>query len=164
MKTSAEWKNISSGILDVIDEHHQEMPVAIGKLAKELGLSVKLATLDAGVSGEIKKSDSGYVVRVNRHDIKERQRFTIAHEIAHYILHRDLIGDGIVDDILYRSGLSDHLEAQANRLAADLIMPWPSLHKRIQELSDLKNEELYEQLARDFEVSTTAMKIRLGKL
>ncbi len=90
--------------------------------------------------------------------------FTIAHEIAHYILHRELIGDGIVDDILYRSGLSDHLEAQANRLAADLIMPWPSLHKRIQELSDLKNEELYEQLAKDFEVSTTAMKIRLGKL
>lgn len=54
MKTSVEWKNISSGILDVIDEHHQEMPVAIGKLAKELGLRVKLATLDAGVSGEIK--------------------------------------------------------------------------------------------------------------
>jgi Zn-dependent peptidase ImmA (M78 family) len=30
-----------------------------------------------------------------------RQRFTLAHEIAHYVLHRDLVENGIVDDTMY---------------------------------------------------------------
>ena len=53
-----------------------------------------------------RKLFSGYAIFVNKGDrYKTRQRFTIAHKIAHFILHREAIGDGIVDDALYRSGL-----------------------------------------------------------
>lgn len=164
MTKSMEWSKIPHEIGNVIERHHCVTPIAIGAIARDLGLTVKKATLEAGISGEIKKDGDGYVIRVNRHDVKERQRFTIAHEISHYLLHRDKIGDGIVDDILYRSNLSDTLEAQANRLAADLIMPWHAIQERINMHHNLKDEALHEQLAKDFEVSTTAMKIRLGKL
>lgn len=147
-----------------ISSFHNEMPVKVGSLAAKLGVRVKLSTLPNGISGEIKKDEEGYIIRVNRHDTKERQRFTLAHEIGHYMLHKDMIGDGIVDDALYRSRLSDRLEAEANKFAADILMPWHIMKKKIEELSDLKDEALYEKLASIFEVSTTAIKIRLGKL
>ncbi|HCM3005245.1 TPA: ImmA/IrrE family metallo-endopeptidase, partial [Klebsiella pneumoniae] len=96
-----------------------------------------------------------------------RQRFTLAHEIAHFLLHRDRIGDGITDDILYRSKLSDFMEVQANRLAADILMPGHLLEKKLLELTqtvELRDEQKIERLAEVAGVSTTAIKIRLGKL
>lgn len=120
--------------------------------------------MDAGISGEIKKTNGEVVIRVNRHDVKERQRFTLAHEIAHFLLHEDKIGDGIVDDILYRSSLSDELEAQANRLAADIVMPWSLIQRALEQGPNLKIEQKIEMLARQSEISTTAIKIRLGKI
>src|SRR5690606_15966338 len=104
------------------------------------------------------------VIRVNRHDVKERQRFTLAHEIAHFLLHRDQIGEGITDDILYRSSLSDAKEAQANRLAADIVMPWTLIQRSLETYTDLKLEQKIERLAQEAEISTTAIKIRLGKV
>ncbi|WP_243757254.1 ImmA/IrrE family metallo-endopeptidase [Shewanella algae] len=147
-----------------ISNFHNELPVKVGSIAKELGVKVKVSTLQTGISGEIKKEDDLYVIRVNRHDTKERQRFTIAHEIGHFLLHKELIGDGIVDDALYRSKLSDRLEAEANRFAADILMPWNIMKQKIDELNELSGEPLYEELSSIFEVSTTAIKIRLGKL
>ena len=56
--------------------------------------------------------------------LSRRLRFTLAHEIAHYVLHRDLMGGvGLIDDALYRSKLGAWYERQANRMAADILMP-----------------------------------------
>lgn len=63
---------------------------------------------------------SGVAIYVNKGHHVNRRRFTTAHEIAHFILHQDFIGDGIADDGLYRSKLSNAMEAQANKLAADI--------------------------------------------
>ncbi|MCV5491602.1 ImmA/IrrE family metallo-endopeptidase, partial [Escherichia coli] len=60
---------------------------------------------------------------MNQHDMQARRRYTLAHEIAHFLLHRHLLRDGITDDVLYRSSQSSQIEAEANRLAADIIMP-----------------------------------------
>ena len=136
----------------------------VGNIAKELGITVKMATLPATISGEIKEDDGKYIIRVNRHDVKERQRFTLAHEIAHFLLHKDRIGDGISDDVLYRSKLSDFMEIQANRLAADILMPWDLIQPKLTEYSQMRNEERFEKIASDAQVSTTAIKIRLGKV
>jgi hypothetical protein len=146
MTTSKEWSSIPPEHLEIITSHQQAFPVAVGAIAKDLGIIVKKATLSAGISGEIK------------------ERFTLAHEIAHFLLHRDKLSDGITDNILYRSSLSDTLEAQANRLAADIIMPWPLMKRSLLNYSDLKDEDKYERLAEAVDVSTTAIKIRLGKI
>ena len=163
--SSREWNGLEDADKDVISQFQETYPVPVGAIAKELGLTVKKATLSAGVSGEIRQSGGDdFIIRVNRHDVKARQRFTLAHEIAHYLLHREKIGDGIVDDLLYRSNLSDRLEAQANRLAADIIMPWGLIQNLLHKYEDLDTEKKIEKIAKDLGVSTTAIQIRLGKI
>src|SRR5690606_24871421 len=82
----------------VLEEFTNEVPVRVGALAKALGLKVVVAALPLKISGLIEPdADGGYVIKVNRFEPKERQRFTIAHEIAHYLLHRDKIQAGVVD-------------------------------------------------------------------
>jgi Zn-dependent peptidase ImmA (M78 family) len=104
-------------------------------------------------------SPAGYTIHVNADDNPARQRFTIAHEIAHYVLHRDLIGDGITDDPLYRSSLGEWYERQANKMAADILMP-PKLVRAMYRSGTVS----LAPLARAFEVSVDAMRIRLEEL
>ncbi|HDR2793026.1 MULTISPECIES: ImmA/IrrE family metallo-endopeptidase [Enterobacter] len=164
MTTSSEWLGLNEEQKEIIKKHHSTFPVMVGAIAKELGLTVKMATLPATISGEIKEENGSYIIRVNRHDVKERQRFTLAHEIAHFLLHKDRIGDGITDDVLYRSKLSDFMEIQANRLAADILMPWDLIQPKLSEYARMKIEERFEKIASDAQVSPTAIKIRLGKV
>lgn len=158
---SREWETLSQPQKDAITANQTAFPVKVGTIAQALGLSVKSATLGAGISGEIKCEEDTYIIRVNRHDVKARQRFTVAHEISHFLLHRELIGDGIVDDVLYRSNLSNLQEAQANRLAADIVMPWHLIEDWIKKNHHIKGDARIEKLAETAEVSTTAMQIRL---
>ncbi|MDR8351588.1 ImmA/IrrE family metallo-endopeptidase, partial [Acinetobacter baumannii] len=56
---------------------------------------------------------------------------------------------------------------QANRLAADILMPGHLLEKKLLELTqtvELRDEQKIERLAEVAGVSTTAIKIRLGKI
>ena len=162
---SREWARVDPAHKAVIEPFLQEVPVKVAGIARALGIEVKAATLKPRISGQIGPSDSspsGYRIRINRHEAKVRQRFTIAHEIAHYLLHRDQIGDGIEDTILYRSTLSDRREAEANRLAADLIMPEKSVVADLRALGTHITPEVATVLAEKYDVSEAAMKIRLG--
>ncbi|MFW8634040.1 ImmA/IrrE family metallo-endopeptidase [Cribrihabitans pelagius] len=141
------------------------MPVRIAAIARALGLEVKSATLRPRISGQIQPSadsPSGYRIRVNRHEAKTRQRFTIAHEIAHYLLHRDFIGDGIEDTILYRSTLSDPRKAEANRMAAQLLMPESSILKALRRHGGRATTKVAAIMAEEFNVSEAAIGIRIG--
>lgn len=140
----------------------RQFPVKLGELAKELGVKVFRATLPAGISGEIRREmDNTYVIRINRHETPERQRFTLAHEIGHFLLHKEAIGDGIADDALYRSRLSNTLEYEANRFAAELLMPRAAIEK-LTENTELADDDLVEVVSSKFGVSKQAAQIRLG--
>lgn len=142
--------------LKIIRAHQQSAPVQVVPIAEALGLRVQRATFPQGdISGLIRKEDGGYTIYVNKSHGLNRRRFTIAHEIAHFVLHRDAIGDGLVDDALYRSGLSSRMEAEANGLAADILMPW---HLLVDE--DLEENTVLE-IAKKYQVSKAAMAIRL---
>lgn len=160
-----EWSKIDPDVQSIIISHQYDAPVKISALARDLGLQIKGSTLPPGISGEIRPSTdalSGYVVRINRHDPPRRQRFTAAHELAHYLLHRDQIGSGIEDDVLYRSALSDRREAEANRLAAEILMPQSLVQEWLETAKALKVDDPVAYLADRFDVSEAAMKIRLG--
>lgn len=159
---SREWHQLPEDTKKIIEEYIHNQPIKLGALAKELGLTVKVSSLSAGISGEIRPYENSFVIKINRHEAKTRQRFSLAHEISHYLLHRDIINNGIEDDVLYRSKLSDQREAEANRLAADLIMPWGQIKEKLEELNNLTIEEKIEVLANHFNVSQVAMRIRLG--
>lgn len=137
-------------------------PVDVREMAEGLGLNVWRKSLTGDVSGMILRDHkhggkAGYSIFVNAAHPRTRQRFTIAHEIAHFLLHRDRIGDGIEDDALLRSGLSTLEEVQANKLAAKILMP---LHLLRREMN--AGTRKLPELARKFGVSPQAMSIRLG--
>jgi Zn-dependent peptidase ImmA (M78 family) len=148
-----------------IRELLSEAPVKLNGIAEHLGLPVYLSTLKPKISGLIEPDEaarSKFRIRLNRHESPERQRFTLAHEIAHFLLHRSLIGTGVVDDTMYRSGLSSRREVEANRLAADLCMPRELIDEHRRQLTHLDGPELVSEMAKRFRVSNAAMQIRLG--
>lgn len=164
--TSREYKRIQDPTKEILNRYLSEYPVRLGHLAKELGVSIKVSSMNTGVSGQITREDGHYLIRVNRHEARERQRFTIAHELAHFLLHKSVIDsspDGIKDNVLYRSGEPERIEYEANRLAADIVMPMALVQKVLQEEFDgIVTEATIESLAARFQVSKAAMEIRLS--
>src|SRR5687767_5137511 len=87
---------------EIVRRYTSSFPVKVGELASELGLKVTRAPMPPKISGLIQPctdAPAGFEIRVNKYEVPERQRFTVAHEIAHYLLHRDDIGSGVVDSI-----------------------------------------------------------------
>lgn len=149
---------------EVISRFQNEAPVNVTGIAEALGLSVweSDAELPEGVSGKLFKDPisggaEGFSIIVRESDPYVRRRFTVAHEIAHFVLHRDQIGDSLADDELYRSGLSTRQEAQANRFAADILMPRNLVTRYVNQYG--KDPQTLASL---FRVSERAMRIRLG--
>ncbi|MBB6611788.1 ImmA/IrrE family metallo-endopeptidase [Pontibacter sp. Tf4] len=160
-----------------------QAPVPVRKIAKALGLSIKAYDLGDGVSGALLLDNDKAIIGVNPSESRERTRFTIAHEIGHYSLHKSSSAlfvdkDGLIQKIeedgvrvLFRDGKSSSgevkIEREANAFAAALLMPVNLLKKEINSL-DLDNykhdEEIINELARRFKVSTIAMTYRLTNL
>ena len=144
-------------------KYRQSAQVNVVRLAHEIGLAVYLTgDWPETASGMIRKNrkkggKSGYAVTVNDKHCKARQRFTVAHEIGHFVLHPDLIGDRIGDDGLYRSHLPNIREVEANRFAANLLMPTELIEK-----AEVAGVDTIPDLARIFQVSRSTMAVRLG--
>ncbi|MEN5176051.1 hypothetical protein D3C73_1049480 [compost metagenome] len=159
------WSRISPDEAEAVRNAISEHPVKVGKLAQNLGIEVFRSPLPPKISGMIQPSQSGgrgYEIRVNKYEVPERQRFTLAHEIAHFLLHKSDIRSGVVDSVMYRSALTSRKEAEANRLAADIVMPMDAVRKELAALGGIADEETAKQLAYIFKVSLPAMRVRLG--
>ncbi|OJF97605.1 ImmA/IrrE family metallo-endopeptidase [Pararhizobium antarcticum] len=138
---------------------HETPPINVVGLANRLGIKVYEADWPSTISGKIQKDrekggHSGFAIFVNKSHSRNRRRFTIAHEVAHFVLHEDLIGDGVFDDALYRSGLPNKIEQQANGLAADILMPYQIVQANL--------DMSIDALADMFDVSTAAITARLS--
>lgn len=146
--------------MEIVLRHQQRVPVDVRALAADLGIPVKMDRSLGEAAGMICRdvSRSGFSISINPNDPRRRQRFTLAHEIAHYLLHADIIGDGIVDDAMFRSKMSDFHERQANRVAADILLPKKAVKEAFRQVKGIA------PLAEMFDVSTDAMKIRLREL
>jgi hypothetical protein len=154
-------QRLASATRQLIELHQAQAPVNVLGLAEDLDLNVWGDSL-GDKSGKLFQDPehggaSGYSIVVNEAEPSTRQRFTIAHEIAHFLLHRDQIGHAVEDDTFYRSSLSSTRETEANRLAADILMPY-GLIRRLQERGITEVRDLAAAL----DVSQPALKIRLG--
>jgi IrrE N-terminal-like domain len=138
-------------------------PINVKGIAGLLGMKVWEMPLPETVSGKLFRDErhggtSGFSIGVNAAEGYVRKRFTVAHEISHFLLHRDKITTELRDDTFYRSSLlSSQEEVEANKLAANILMPYPLIQS-------LQNQGVRDvaELARRFEVSPISMKIRLG--
>ena len=163
--TSYLWERVAADEKAIVDRHITEAPVRVGEIARELGITVVRSPLPPKISGLIQPdldAPSGFMIKVNKYESTERQRFTIAHEIAHFLLHRQAIGAGVIDSIMYRSALTSRKEVEANQLAADIVMPKTLVSSRYKFLRSQASGSVVEDLAADFKVSVPAMEVRLG--
>lgn len=66
-----------------------------------------------------------WTIKVNRREAPERQRYTLALEIAHFVLNRELLVEHgrVAHDVLYRSALPAQAEMDARKLALDILLP-----------------------------------------
>jgi len=158
------WDRMDPGEAEIVRRSIAMHPVRVGDLAVELGLRVYKSPLPPSISGLIRPvpEGEGFEIRVNKYEVPERQRFTLAHEIAHFLIHKSDIRSGVVDSVMYRSALTSRKEAEANRLAADIVMPIAAVRKELAARGGVPTEEVALQLASLFRVSPPAMKVRLG--
>ena len=164
MTSSREWNRISPEDKSVVQKYLGEIPVKLGGIAKELGIVVKRSpTIPRHVSGKITRLPTGYEIKINKYESQERQRFTLAHELAHFLLHRneiDRLGE-IQDNVLYRSGASQTVEHEANRLAAQIIMPDGIISQKLEALGTNFTDTDICRLAKEFGVSKSVMEKRM---
>lgn len=147
---------------EVLQLHLQNVPVDVEALAYDLGLNLKYEDLPDDIAGKLERdwmAPAGFRITVDSSDGHRRKRFTIAHEIAHYMLHRDLLPEeGVTDSALYRSSLSDDMERHANRFAAQILLPADKVREAY------RSEKSLAALSRIFDVSDAALRIRLREL
>lgn len=93
-----------------------------------------------------------------------RLRFTLAHELAHYIIHKQIFsGTGVAAALYNNDTDEDATEWQANYLAKAILMPNGQIKRCFYALRPVyKTKSAYVcKMAEIFEVSKQAMEIRL---
>ena len=145
-----------------------EPPVDVEKIAKNLGIRVEFIDFDKDeISGLLVRKGKKTVLGVNRKHSENRQRFTIAHEIGHFLLHKTK--PIFVDELAlhFRTQISGEginpEEIEANALAAELLMPRQFIEEDVANI-DVLNEKAIQDLAQKYKVSVEAFVFRLTNL
>jgi Zn-dependent peptidase ImmA (M78 family) len=147
-------------------------PVPIHLVAQRLNLGTEALPL-GGFSGMMVVRGNRGAIGYNSAHARVRQRFTIAHEIAHYVLHTT--GDGkarIFADkhVIFRtdedaSAKPNRENVEANWLGSALLMPKGLVLKEIADRNlDLDDEGAIYHLAKYFWVSSALIANRLLNL
>jgi Zn-dependent peptidase ImmA (M78 family) len=149
------------------------IPVAIEVLAHRLNLAIQCEALGENVAGVLVIEGDRGAIGYNSTHAAVRQRFTIAHEISHYLLHvkKSQRSQLFIDRHLtfrrdgYSSGGVDYEEIEANQLGAALLIPRRLVQQEVKKHDlDLDDEEAIGFLSKRFHVSTAAMTNRLTNL
>ncbi len=153
-----------------LDELGYEIPVDVEAVAKAYGVTVVRQELEDSISGVLQIKDGHGIIVVNAAHHPNRQRFSIAHELGHYLLHRE-DGSVFVDrsPVFFRDRASSsgirHQEVDANAFAAELLMPEEDLEAQLNGRPiDAFDEVSVRRLAAHFGVSAQALTIRLTRL
>lgn len=170
------------------DDSGYEVPINITQIARNAGLVVQV--FEHGIAGVARPNTngapvSGYLdftegfIAIDGRENRARQRFTVAHELAHYALdwHRELYRDTghvvlayadddadalanritITGDSDAREELRDRAEAEADHFAGRILMPPHEVDKAVARLG-----ASVPLLAREFDVSVPAMRINMA--
>ena len=121
------WK-INQLVARVLEDYAiQTPPVPIKKIIKSFGIQILEGDL-GDVSGLLVRNSNELLIGVNSKQSSNRQRFTLAHEFGHYLLHDSISSHFDRDYIVkYRSAESSQAtnveEIEANYFGASLLMP-----------------------------------------
>ncbi len=118
------------------------------KLIESLGIDVFL--IDTNVDGVTINCGENYrAIFIGKHQSGDRYRFSLAHELGHYLLHGDCIDDS-----------TKEMEDEANEFAAELLMP----EAGIKDVLKTTNLNDYASLKTEWKVSMAALIFRAKSL
>jgi Zn-dependent peptidase ImmA (M78 family) len=149
-----------------------QVPVPIDRVASGLKLKTEASILGEDISGLLVVENRRGAIGYNATHARVRQRFTLAHEIGHYVLHvKDSVQSILFVDkyVAFRdddsSAGNDKEEVEANAFGAALLMPARLVREEIKkDKLDLDDEDDLSALAKRFHVSMSAMSYRLVNL
>lgn len=159
----------------LIKHNVHEAPAPVHEIIKSLGIEIREEEVDDDLSGFLFRdmTKGKAVIGVNASHHHNRVRFTLAHELGHYLLHE---GETVHFDgrkpgltVSLRSvesskGVDDN-EKEANLFAAELLMPARFLERDLREAdTDLMDDDALEELAKRYKVSVQALTFRLNNL
>jgi Zn-dependent peptidase ImmA (M78 family) len=142
------------------------VPIPVEDIAKDLDIKISYAPSEEYSGILIRKEDGGTLMGINSLENPSRMRFTIAHELGHFLLEKTSVS------IDYRSNHPNETKTQqekkADFFAANLLMPENFLREdfktALQNRPNVFLEEDLNKLATRYEVSKEAMKYRLMNL
>ena len=157
-------------------------PVDLRRILDALELELRISPMSEAYSGFL-AVDKRMIVVNERHP-EVRRRFTVAHEIGHYDLHRgdrdpadmfvdrtDYFRDDSKQEVYFRRHRLDpidyRMEVEANAYAAGLLMPKKLLGPYLEQNADkidLTEARGVQTVADAFRVSRVAMGYRLRNL
>ena len=146
------------------------LPINISDIIQKENIDIAYKNLSDGLSGLLIIQGNSKLIGVEESHVRVRQRFTIAHELGHFVLHNE-VSNLFVDVQLFKrksegySSQEERMEQEANDFAASILMPDFFVRKEAEKLNgDLHDDVNVEALAKIFDVSSSAMTYRLINL
>jgi Zn-dependent peptidase ImmA (M78 family) len=137
-------------------------PVDPVRIARRLGIDVRQAPLSDDISGAlVKKLGQDPTILLNARDHPNRQRFTAAHEVGHFVSREEAPEEyEYIDlrDTVFSAAGTNQDEVFANQFAAHLLMPEREVRRLAEQGYSRTEMALY------FGVSQDAMGYRITNL
>lgn len=158
-------KNIEIETRKILSKYEiTEVPVLVEDIAKKMGIKISYAPSVEYSGMLIRKDGEQALMGVNSTEPKTRMRFTIAHEIAHFIFDKKT---AVSIDYRNNGNILDKSpeEKRADLFAANLLMPKKWLRLDVEKISQESfSKDHIAELARKYGVSAEAMTYRLINL
>lgn len=135
--------------------------IDVRAIAHDAGASVRIRHLSR-CEARIVGNDDKAIISISEDSGPQRRRFSIAHELGHWELHRGRQFECRSGDIDNAENSPLNPERQADEFAADLLMPW-FLFKPMLGKAKHVDLALLEHLQRTFDVSLPATAIRIAE-
>lgn len=163
------YSRIEKLVAEILEKNSVTEPeVPIEKLIRAEGIRIVYEDLNE-LSGMIIRQGDEATIAVHAEHNRARQKFTLAHEFGHYLLHD---GRPVRYDTDFRVNLrsdssslaNDPEEIEANFFAANILMPSSMMERDLENVAvDVSDSATIRQLKRRYGVSTQAMTLRLGR-
>lgn len=155
---------------------HNSIPINVEGIAGALNIGVESTVLPEEISGVLDTSNPQEpVILLNTNQKLKRKRFSLAHELGHYVLHHREGKVHVDKTVFFRNDIPNkedrRMEREANVFASELLMPENLVRKSFSSIcsgeilySQWDQDELPSEMAEQFQVSLSAMVIRLREL
>ncbi|QXO16992.1 ImmA/IrrE family metallo-endopeptidase [Vibrio ostreae] len=144
-------------LLDIVRDQAHDGEDSLNAIARIFSIRVEYRPLKTDASGSLtfNTEEDQWVITLNSLHHPKRQRFTFAHELAHYFLHRNENNE-FSDAVFFRAdNVNSPMEYEANNFAGALLMPKDEFIHYVRTESNS-----IESVSNHFNVSAMAVKVR----